>query len=62
VESLLFFLAGKNKFHFPLGVRCLPILKQSLIELKISIGHRRKQPKDIITYLFKECLKPEKIK
>jgi len=59
---LLVFLVGKNKFHLPLIVRCFPILKQSLIELKRNIGQRRTKPKDKITYLFKECLKPVKIK
>ena len=61
-SSLLVFLVGKNSFHLPLGVRCFPILKQSLIELKRSNGQRSTKPKNKIRYLFKEFLKPEKTK
>ena len=39
-----------------------PIVKQSLIELKRSIGQRSTKLKNRIRYLFTECLKPEKIK
>jgi hypothetical protein len=55
-------LAGKNSCHLPSNVKYFPIVKQSLIELKRSIGQTITKLKNRIRYLFAECLKPEKIK